>query len=641
MAWQQTNKYGFRLERYTVMRGGKALSQPEKRIIAEQIKAQPLEKWESIAVSDDYAAVIAQALYGETFELSGGNPQSLTQIINLSQQLEQRFAMSLFAADRNFEAACMAGWGWKDTEVSAGEKYLYRIIPLTPPSVMKPDTGLVYTGTNEYEPLPQPQELAAVFGDHSVMLTWNYETMSDVYNSYFIEKSEDGVHFERLPGLPFSNINNRGEKTAQRMFFSDSLSHNNITYYYRICGVNAFGETGPPSEAVSGSGRDLLTFVPHITRAVINDRGTMELEWEFDERGNDLISGFELNRSIVPNDGYVTVQRDIAPALRQITFADLLPSNYFTVSAVPKNGAPSVSFPVLVQPLDSIPPAVPVSLAGNIDTTGIVTLHWAANKEQDMLGYKVYRSLRKGDEMLPLFDLAWQDTVYRDSVNVRNLNTRVWYSVVAVDMRYNQSAHSELLEIVKPVLVPPSAPVFSAYRITEAGIVLEWINSPDETVAEHRLYRRVKNAPDSAEQLLKRFDGASVQTYTDADIEPEVRYVYTLTAACDNGLESPPAQPLTVFSNLKNNRDIARFEAAVNKRDGRIKLTWSNNLNEVRMYELYKSVDGQPPTLWQTPPATATEITDENVQAGNYLYLIRAIDANGKNSKTKSVTVKW
>jgi predicted phage tail protein len=52
-------------------------------------------------------------------------------------------------------------------------------------------------------------------------------------------------------------------------------------------------------------------------------------------------------------------------------------------------------------------------------------------------------------------------------------------------------------------------------------------------------------------------------------------------------------------------------------------------------------VDGQPPTLWQTPPATATEITDENVQAGNYLYLIRAIDANGKNSKTKSVTVKW
>jgi hypothetical protein len=106
-------------------------------------------------------------------------------------------------------------------------------------------------------------------------------------------------------------------------------------------------------------------------------------------------------------------------------------------------------------------------------------------------------------------------------------------------------------------------------------------------------------------------------------------------------LESSPAPSLTAFSNQKPAEDIARFEAKFDKTNRRIKLTWSDNLKNVRMYEIYKNVDGQPPTLWKTVYAPIHEIADENIRQGSYLYMLRAIFNTGKNSKTKSVTIKF
>jgi hypothetical protein len=72
LAWKQTNRSGFIIERYTVVRDRVILSPAEKTILTPlPLKPQPLNQWESLATANDYAAVIAQALYGEDFELSG------------------------------------------------------------------------------------------------------------------------------------------------------------------------------------------------------------------------------------------------------------------------------------------------------------------------------------------------------------------------------------------------------------------------------------------------------------------------------------------------------------------------------------------------------------------------------------------
>ncbi|MDR2423363.1 MAG: hypothetical protein LBD59_01390, partial [Prevotellaceae bacterium] len=129
--WLHTNKYGFDIERYTLVRDGKVLDAPEiKKLNSTPVKAKPLDEWETIAGSNDYAAIIAQALYGEDFTLSTGDPVSISTIVAISQELEQRFTVSLYAADQSFAAALMAGWAWRDTDIRKNERYLYRIIPL-------------------------------------------------------------------------------------------------------------------------------------------------------------------------------------------------------------------------------------------------------------------------------------------------------------------------------------------------------------------------------------------------------------------------------------------------------------------------------------------------------------------------------
>ncbi|MDR2425149.1 MAG: hypothetical protein LBD59_10585, partial [Prevotellaceae bacterium] len=423
--WLHTNKYGFDIERYTLSRDGKILDTPEiKKLNSTPVKAKPLDEWETIANSNDYAAIIAQALYGEDFTLSAGDPVSISQIVAISQELEQRFAVSLYAADQNFDAALMAGWAWRDTDVRKNERYLYRIIPLMPEKIGVPTGyGAAFVATDEPEYLPQPLGLTGVFSDKSVILVWDYTLFNDVYNSYFVEKSTDSIHFVRLGDLPVTNFNSKSEEKQQRIYFTDSLENNTDTYWYRVVGVTSFGETGPPSAPISGTGKQMLPYIPYITVSDINDFGNLELEWEFDPRGNTFIKGFELSHSENAND-YQVIVTEINPEERSLLLARerLSASNYFVITAIPHEGEPASSFPVFVQPIDSVPPAIPAGLTGTVDTAGIVHLTWKSNTERDLLGYRVYRSHLKDEESTPLFYLALNDTVYSDTVNVRNLN---------------------------------------------------------------------------------------------------------------------------------------------------------------------------------------------------------------------------
>src|SRR5688572_28456657 len=109
--WKLSNQYGFELLRYTVLRDGKMLPRPEVKVFSSAPPLpQPLPAWESLAQKDGYAAVIAQAFYGKDFEVSAGDNSGIAKLVNQSQEMEQRFALSMYAADNSFEAAKLAGW---------------------------------------------------------------------------------------------------------------------------------------------------------------------------------------------------------------------------------------------------------------------------------------------------------------------------------------------------------------------------------------------------------------------------------------------------------------------------------------------------------------------------------------------------
>ncbi|HEX6428615.1 MAG TPA: hypothetical protein VF008_13050, partial [Niastella sp.] len=402
-AWKINNNHGFILERYTVIRNKQMLAVPEKLVLSPSpLKPRPLDDWETLAKKDQNAAVIAQALYGSDFDVSI-NEKGAAKIMAQSQELEQRFSFSMYAADNSFEGALMAGWGFVDKNVKADEKYLYRLKTAAPSKLLGPDSIGVFISPSEYEPLPAVQEVIAKFGNKGVMLTWDIQMLSQYFGSYYVEKSADGgASFKKVNGLPVSNFDNGTGKQA-RMYFMDSLPENGKEYQYRVVGINPFGQSGPPSSVLKGQGKEMLMAVPNIRNAYVDKKGLLQVNWVFDEKANNAIRGFQLKRADNIKGPYENFGDTLTALRRTATMKEELgASNYFMLTALAKEGESSTSFPVLVQPEDSIPPAIPSGLKAVIDTNGVVTLTWTSNTEKDLMGYKVFRAQKVGEELVPL-----------------------------------------------------------------------------------------------------------------------------------------------------------------------------------------------------------------------------------------------
>jgi len=641
-AWKLTNRYGFILERYTVIRDQKMLEKPEKKIIsAEPIKPRPLNEWQAIAQRDNYAAVIAQALFGKDFQMSGMDAGGVANVIAQSQELEQRFSFSLYAADMSFEAAKQAGWGYTDTDVQPNEKYFYRIKPAVPASLLAPDSTGVFVGMANAEELPKMSQPVATFGDRTVMLSWDTKLLSTYYNTYVIEKSLDGGrHFHRLPGVPVVSLNDREGKASGRMYFLDSLYDNTIAYQYRVKGINPFGEVGPPSEVVTGKGKSLLPYVPNINRSYVDDSGILQLSWEFDEKGKDLITGFQLKQAQKAEGPYRVVVDNIPATKRSLSYTRLLSSNYFTISAIAKEGESRSSFPVMVQPTDSIPPAVPTDLAALIDSTGTVQLKWKANEEPDLLGYKIFRSLKKDDELVPLVDSVWMVNTYQDVLSMKLLNKKAYYAVAAVDQRFNQSAPSPLVEIKKPSQIPPSPPVFIKYKTEPGRIVLQWMNSSDEDILLHTLYRKTANG---GWEKIKEFEGRSISKYVDEEVKGDLWYRYKLTVKNESNLQTASEEiSLQALPGIKEKAVLTRLYGYAHMQERYIEVVWDDKLEQVQEYYVYKGAGESPLALWKVVEADKKGVYDSDVKPNTiYQYGVVAVLKSGRYSEMKTVTVKY
>ncbi len=490
LAWRKLNEHGYELKRYTITRNNTTLPRPVEKSFGV-FKPRSLEEWMPLVESNDNAAVMAQSLYGESFDVEGMD--QLSAIVNLAEEQEQRFTWGLYAADQDYEVAQMAGLAYVDMEAYPNEKYLYKITSMVPKDVLEIQEGGVFVGLQDYEELPRPMDLAVIFFDGKSMLSWNYAIHNQIYNSYFIERSMDGVRFERLNDLPLTTLNNSEKTDPLRMFYTDSIT-NGKTYYYRIRGKTPFGEVSPVSEVVLGSGEKQLAYVPHITSKYYEDDKTVLLEWEFMEEGNDLITGFELNRSDNVDGPYKVVVKNIPPETRKVRYDSLMPTNYMTITALGKNGSSRTSFPALVQPVDSVPPHKPKGFHGLVDSLGVVTLSWEANTDEDILGYRIFKGHNKNEEYSQITVSPHQAIIYYDSVSVKNLNSKVYYQLIAVDQRFNMSEPSEVLEIKKPDFIKPTQPVFKSYEIKEGKVHLTWANSSSEDVVKHQIYRREKDS---------------------------------------------------------------------------------------------------------------------------------------------------
>ena len=643
LAWKTANEVGFWIERATISRNGEAVVPIErKQLVSQPLKPKPLEDWEELANQDQSVAILAQALYGDSFEVSTPGNQ-MGQVFAINDELEQRFTFALVAAEQNFEASKLAGWAIEDETVMAGEKYVYSVSVATPgQSISNIKNGTVYASPDLFEALPKPIGLTGIFSDKKVGLSWNFNLLQNVYTNYQVERSKDNISFEKLNGVPLFSAQQPKDATEISLFYTDSIP-NNTNFYYRVKGKTAFGETGPNSEVIQGMAEADLGFVPRIYQKQLPTDNKVILHWEFKEEGNKLIDKFELRKANTNKGPFSTVIDNIPIAARKITYEGLDRVNYFIIAAIGKNGVESESYASLVQPVDSIPPSPPSGLEGVVDTIGIVKLSWANNLEEDLGGYRIYRSYNPNNEFSEVTRATLIKTSYADTIAAANLNREIYYKILAEDQRYNRSQFSNVLTIEKPDNIPPSSPILNNYEVTTDGIILLWIPSSSVDVASHKVYRKKGSAQEALWEKLHESSSSNDSTFIDSTVEEPSVYSYTVVATDSTGLESLPSKPINIMWNGRNiKEEDIRFSGTVNRELRFINLTWNVKDFNVLEYRLYKGKNDRNLRLYKTLNGTTRGYNDVDLEINSdYTYGLQIILHTGRTTLIKKFNIKY
>ena len=541
-SWQLLNKYGVRLERLTVARGEVVLDKPEVVLLAEQLKPADSDQLKELVSRYPMGAVIAQAIFGESFEVSLGD-SPISKAIALDEERQQRYLFALYAADLCFPVAKEVGWGFEDVKLQRGERYLYRVSSLIPKKELVVEDGATFVVVGDTLKLPQPMELSAQFSPSGAYLSWDYHRLSSLYPAYWLERSEDGVSFSRVSELPITRMSDSEKNPYAPITYLDSIPYRK-TYYYRVAGVTPFGSQGAYSALISGMSYPPLTTAPRIQYYGLDTHGSASISWNFSVADEDLIEGFRILRS--QDDKRYHPYDSVSAKQRVYAIDNLGRYPYYKVEAKAKQGASMSSFPVLIQAIDSIPPASPKGLKAEVDSLGAVYLSWQAGGEEDLYGYRLYRAETKGEELIPITSEAIVGTSYIDSVRLDNLNAEVYYALTALDERYNQSEMGALVAVRKPSRIPPAAPIIAEAKATEVGNSIYWEAGTDRFLEGFLLTRTEQN--DSLQRKSWLLEDPTVTSYVDKEIEAGKTYIYQVTAYTGSKLYSPPSPAVKLIS---------------------------------------------------------------------------------------------
>lgn len=627
MAWNFGNKNGYQVVRYVFDRNGKNLLKDSTLLTPTPLKPLPLPAWEPLARNNRYAAITAQALYGESFQLEEGS-EGQAALINQNTEQENRFSFALASADQSLEVAEASGLYFEDKTAKPGMEYVYRVKLAAQQPNLPVLRGSVIASPSKVDPLPQPDSLQAEFGDGSVRIHWNsfYNRMD--YNYYVIERSEDGKTFSRRNELNFLQLIPTSGKKDYNLYYMDSLA-NDKTYYYRVRGITAFGEEGPPSNIVSGEAHKQIRAIPGIRKSEIDITGRANINWYFPDSLQNELRGFYVARGTNSKGPFANLNEKILPpASRSYTDNNPLPTNYYVVRGESVHGQLVESMPMLVQSLDSIPPIPPNGITGKIDSAGNVMLSWAANREPDLDGYKVFRSYYKDKDYVQAHKNTIAANEFKEKVQLKNLTKDYYYQVVAVDRRSNASAFSAPVLLKKPDVVPPSAPVMHKPKYEHGQVALSWTAGTDEDLAGYKLYRQDKDHT----TLIASLQPDQV-TYQDVSVPGGIQYFYKIIAYDDAGLTSDTATYSITVPGNDILPAVKKITYTIDQENRNLSLQWKYDLKDVDGYILYRSIDEGTLRMVGRIPADKPQHIEKDYRVGRiYKYRIQAIKGEKRSA---------
>ncbi len=649
--WRTGNSYGYKVVRFTLFRDSILLDRPEETVITpSELKPRALADWEELVKKDSVAMAAAQAIYGEEFTMDTGNTTgNETDVVPVaiyqrSEEETMRFSMALYAADISPEVAAASGLGFTDKTTKSNEKYLYRVFLNLPDSLASAgDTAFILTGAMYAVPLPSPEDFRARFGDRQVTLSWNSYVLSGTYIAYELQRSNNGKEYTSLSKNLTVPIVQEESGMPEQGFKIDSLPDNGEKYYYRIRGITSFGERGPWSAPVSGKGIVSIGAAPNISGYRIVDKG-ISITWEFPADHEHEINGFKISRSERHSGGFEEIGT-VKPSSRSYTDNENKPTNYYMVEAFNNDGSSAISFPFLAQNDDTTAPVRPEGITGTTDTSWVVTLSWEENREEDLLGYIVLRSVSGNDEYTRLTPSPINNARYNDTLNKRDLNKSVYYKIAAIDQRQNISEMSVPVEISKPDIIPPTRPLIRNVTMTTEGVEIIFDKSNDDDISGYEVYRQIAGNTTWAKlESISSDITAGQARLTDPETPTGYTVVYKVTAIDNAGNRTDSPSSIAVKAvNTTKRENLEKISGYIDYENGKILLEWEPPQRRIGSIKIYRRTNNKEYSIYHTLEGNAVAFEDTGLKTGEeYGYRIKlAYDDGSVSGFSKEILIEY
>jgi hypothetical protein len=627
--WQTGNLNGYTIERFTLRADGEM--EPDSKVILTPLPLKPLPQdvMEKRAETVAEIGVLSELIYGPEFNTSAA-PGNRSAILSKNRELENRFGLSLLMCDLSTEVAEAAGLFWKDKTAQQGKRYIYRVKEATPKVNFPVEPAVTVVMVTEPKPLPLIKDLKAQFSDRKVTLSWSTLLHKGVYSAYYVERSSDGKNFTKLSDIPYVSMSEKQD--TEEVYYVDSLAVNGVPVYYRIKGVSPFAETGPYSNVVSGAGREDLTGLLIIREGKVIGPNSVRIAWEFPPALENQIAGFLISSAGRPEGPFgEQTKKPFARNVREAVESTPHYNTYYILRAMDSKGEEVArSFPYLVQIADDTPPLIPATPTGAMEKNGVVRLSWAANKDKDLLGYRVFRRNALHEEWVEVSLQILGKSAFIDTVNIHVLNKKIYYSIIAVDKNYNTSNYSSPVLLYRPDDIAPTAPVFVKTDVFKDSIVLAWQNSVSEDVAYHELGRVEKD--ERLERIIQTWKpSVSVEKFKDESLVQGKTYAYRLTVYDSAGNKNGTLSKEIFFES--GIRQAVSVKAEPDKEKKSISLLWKNK-EPVAKCIVYRRLNDGALKLYAVIEGNIELYIDKNLKINNsYAYRIQLILPSGVRSE--------
>ncbi len=531
--------------------------------------------------------------------------------------------MSLVAGSSNPDLAELMGIRFVDKDVEKGKSYHYHLRWREQPDRLLNGLNSLVSA-NEYKPYYPTYIDRADASMNQIVVHWDSYQDNGQYFGYDIERSVDSVYFVKLNEEPLLNLYDESIASVKENYI-DKVD-NNIKYFYRVIGYSHFGERGEPSSILSATARDdQPPLAPSFSLDSIENIG-VAIQWQIEdldtekitiEYTNDLNGEFE----IVAN-----------PAASELQYIDNKPivsyRNYYRVCALDTVDNKSCSPPKRLIVQDLFPPSIPTGLSGEIDSSGIVTLNWDANTEDDLWGYYVYGTNDLKTNFLRISNYPIKGTSFKDTIALNTLTKRVYYRVAALDKRTNISDLSKVEVLSRPDTIPPSPALIISVKSLPQGVEIAWNTSAFLDVERQLLQRRVDEW-----KTISDF-GPTENRYLDTlQLSPKSIVAYRIISADHSDNQAVSNE---VGVKIKDFSREIEPQFSLSQRDANVTINWDNK--EISELIIYRAQGEHKIKSYERLKAVGSNSwVDSKVDSGkSYKYMIRYILPDGSLSKFSS-----